>query len=438
MAIDLGAALLEKDYNAELRSAMEHYRKKGKSQGLLGQLGGYGAQALATALLSGGMSVPAMAIAGGLANTAGTYLGSKLGGSGYGDYEGTFGLDTIDELRSEIDDSVLTSALMSGMTGASSSYGMGLGAGTADTAGKITDEMLDKGVTELAKKNLNPLEFSNLAEESKGMLNLKAADNLTKFEAIAPDGTIQEFTDYDDIWSQLYGGKRDFTGTPWEGYEFQTRIGDNVYDFDFGKGLYDAQWVDYNTLHGTPLRSGSTDTVQKFLRKEDLKSVGLDPNLKHHTMARKDGQFIDYLDPNTSQEDLMSYLLENQKALELPEFTKQASLRGLDAEGNFLVDDPADLGPETLGKRLQDLNVLGWDESGGWGGLFPEGSFGINFQKKPDIMTWDPTLNQGAGGFTSTPAPTQNLDPWQWIQNNPWMAGLGGAGLLISLLNQND
>ena len=213
MAIDLGAALLEKDYNAELRSAMEHYRKKGKGQGLLGQLGGYGGQLLATALLSSTLGPGAMAIAGGLANTAGTYLGSKLGGSQYGDYEGTFGLDTIDELSSEIDDSVLTSALMSGMTGASSSYGMGLGAGTADTVGKITDEMLDKGVTELAKKNLNPLEFSNLAEESKGMLNLKAADNLTKFEAIAPDGTIQEFTDYDDIFYEI--GQKDFTGTPW-------------------------------------------------------------------------------------------------------------------------------------------------------------------------------------------------------------------------------
>ena len=153
-------------------------------------------------------------------------------------------------------------------------------------------------------------------------------------------------------------------------------------------------------------------------------------------MARKDGQFIDYLDPNMSQEDLMPYLLENQKALELPEFTKQASLRGLDAEGKFLVDDPADLTSETFGKRWQDWNVLGWDESGGAGALFDD--FGFHFEKQPDVMTWDPTLNQGAGGFTSTPAPTQNLDPWQWIQNNPWMAGLGGAGLLISLLNQND
>ena len=33
MAIDLGQALLQKDYNQELRDATEHYRKKGKAQG---------------------------------------------------------------------------------------------------------------------------------------------------------------------------------------------------------------------------------------------------------------------------------------------------------------------------------------------------------------------------------------------------------------------
>ena len=102
----------------------------------------------------------------------------------------------------------------------------------------------------------------------------------------------------------------------------------------------------------------------------------------------------------------------------------------MDAEGNFLVDDPADLGPETFGKKLQDWSVLGWDESG-MDNFFDD--FGFHFEPQPDVVGFDPVTQQ----FTSTPAPNQSMNPLQWAKNNPWMAGLGGAGLLWTLLSQD-
>mgnify|MGYP003660529906 CR=1 FL=1 len=97
--LDLGGALLQKDYNKELRDATAHYGKKGQAQNLMGMLGGYGGQALLTGLLSAALPVGGMALAGGLANAMGTYAGGAFGGVlGGGDYEGKFGQETIGEL----------------------------------------------------------------------------------------------------------------------------------------------------------------------------------------------------------------------------------------------------------------------------------------------------------------------------------------------------
>ncbi len=424
MAIDLGQALLQKDYNQELRDATEHYRKKGKAQGLWGQIGGYGAQALASALLSGGLSVPAMAIAGGLANTLGTYAGGYLGGAGYGDYDAKFGQETIGELGTALDDSLLTSAITSGIAGGASSYKAGLGAG-ADAAGKVSEEAIELALEESAKNTIQETtlkEFGTLADtEAIGMGNLKAQNVRTQFEAIAPDGTVQTINDYDEIFHDI--GKKDLTGTPWEGYEFQTRIDDNIYDFKFGKGLWDA--------HLEETMSGSPGSVQSFLRKSDIEGIGLDP-MEQVGIDPVSGNPITLQDSlaNLHQEDLISYYQDSYKDINRLDFQKQAALRGMDAEGNFLVDDPADLGPETFGKKLQDWSVLGWDESG-MDNFFDD--FGFHFEPQPDVVGFDPVTQQ----FTSTPAPNQSMNPLQWAKNNPWMAGLGGAGLLWTLLSQD-
>ena len=205
-------------------------------------------------------------------------------------------------------------------------------------------------------------------------------------------------------------------------------------DYNWYKDLMQAKSNDYAL--GT---QGMGGEVQAMLRAKDLENLGLDP------MAQMG------IDPITNQpillqdslqgmhkEDLMSYYRDTQKELTRatlePELRKQAALRGMDAEGNFLVEDPADLGTESFGKRWQDMRTLGWDESGGMSGLW--GDAGLHFEKQPDIMTWDPDMNDGVGGFVMTPAPNQNIGIPNWIKNNPMMALGGGAGLLWTLLNQ--
>jgi hypothetical protein len=433
MAIDLGQALLQKDYNQELRDATEHYRKMGKAQGLWGQIGGYGGQALATALLSATLPGAGMAIAGGLANALGTYAGGALAGAQYGDYDAKFGQETIGELGSALDDSLLTSAITSGIQGGASSYKAGLGAGE-EAVGKVTEEALETGLQKAAENQIQEstlFEFGNLADTSAiGMGNLKAKDVRTQFEAIAPDGTIQTFNDYDEIFHDI--GKKDLTGTPWEGYEFQTRIDDTVYDFEFGKGLWDAHLED--------TMSGSPGSVQSFLRKTDLETMGLDP-MQQVGIDPASGNPITLQDSLSgfNQEDLISYYQDSYKDMNRLNFQQQAALRGLDDAGNFLVDDPADLGPETFGKRWQDIQAMGglfgggWGKSGGLEGLLGGANFGFHFEPQPDVVGFDPVTQQ----FTSTPAPNQSMNPWQWAKNNKLMAALGGTGLLWTLLSQD-
>ena len=302
--------------------------------------------------------------------------------------------------------------------------GAGLGAG-ADAAGKVSEEAIELALEESAKNTIQETtlkEFGTLADtEAIGMGNLKAQNVRTQFEAIAPDGTVQTINDYDEIFHDI--GKKDLTGTPWEGYEFQTRIDDNIYDFKFGKGLWDA--------HLEETMSGSPGSVQSFLRKSDIEGIGLDP-MEQVGIDPVTGNPITLQDSlaNLHQEDLISYYQDSYKDINRLDFQKQAALRGMDAEGNFLVDDPADLGPETFGKKLQDWSVLGWDESG-MDNFFDD--FGFHFEPQPDVVGFDPVTQQ----FTSTPAPNQSMNPLQWAKNNPWMAGLGGAGLLWTLLSQD-
>lgn len=399
MAIDLGAALLEKDYNEELRNAMEHYRKKGKSQGLWGQLGGMGAQGLAVALLSGGMSVPAMALAGGLANAAGTYLGGQIGAAGYDDYDAKFGQETIGDLSSTLSDSLLTSALSSGITSAASSAAMGLGAGDA-AAGKISEEAMEAGLTDAAKKSLTSLEFDTFADPGK----ITSA----KHFMTAPDGTITPFTNKEAIYENI--GTQNLS-PDYKDYTFSSTIGDTTYDFEWSRDLYEAHASD---------RATGARTAQDLLRKTDLEGLGLDPQAHQDLFA-----------PGTTQDELMSFYMDTQKSIMEPGFRKEAALRGLDAEGNFLVDDPADLGPETFSKRMQDWRILGWDEMGGFDNLL--GDFGFHFEEQPGTPVFDPVTQT----WSMTPATSPSVNPWQWAKDNPLMTALGGTGLLWSLLNQD-
>jgi hypothetical protein len=377
--LDLGGALLQKDYNQELRDATAHYGSKGKLQGLLGTLGGYGGQALATAILSGGLSVPAMAIAGGLANAAGTYVGGKMAGLGYDDYDGKFGQETISELSDALDTSLLTSAATGALTGGKASYEAGLGAGT-DAVGKVTDEAVDAHLDKLAIENVPGVESVFGGDPDDWI-------DPTYFQT--DTAGVRSLVEDEDLLKALREGKVDTIDPKYTGYSFTADIDGTGYDYDWHRQLLDARADD---------KAFGTTNVQDMLSAVD-------------------------------SESREAWIAGMRDSLE-PGIREQAALRGMDAEGNFLVDDPADLGPETFGKKLQDWSVLGWDESGGTGGLFD--NFGFHFEKQPDVIGFDPVTQT----FTSTPAPNQNMNPWQWAKDNPWMAGIGGAGLLMTLLSE--
>ena len=426
MAIDLGQALLQKDYNQELRDATEHYRKKGKAQGLWGQIGGYGGQALASALLSATLGPAGMALAGGLANTLGTYAGGLLGGAQYGDYDAKFGQETIGELDTALDDSLLTSAITSGIQGGASSYKAGLGAGE-EVVGKVTEEAIQSKLSE----TMSNIDIKDLSLEHS-ILGTDPTTWDTIISANLADGTREELSS--SLKATLLRG--DPLPERFTDASFIANVNGTGFDFDLYKESLDMLELGQTAGVGR-------EYLDNFLQAESMRNVGLDPYSTVGT--HPSGAPMSLIDAEFSGLDLegrLDYLKNAYRTTAEQTIRENAALHGLDFNeqgvADYLVDDPADLGPETFGKRWQDIQAMGglfgggWGKSGGFEGLLGGENFGFHFEPQPDVVGFDPVTQQ----FTSTPAKSQNMDPLQWAKNNPWKT-LGGAGLLWTLLNQD-
>tara|TARA_R100000781_G_scaffold113069_2_gene80972 strand:- start:3082 stop:4359 length:1278 start_codon:yes stop_codon:yes gene_type:complete len=422
--LDLGAALLDRDYNRDVRGASQHAQAKGASQDIWSQVGGYSAQGLLTLLLSSTLGPAGMAIAGGLANAAGRYAGGTIAGAQHGDYKGQFALDTAQELESNLSDSLFIDSLIGGASGGIGSFKAGIGAGK-EAVGKVSEEAVQSKLADtMANINIKDLSLEH------GILGTDPTTWDTVISAELADGTREELGS--TLKATLLRG--DKLPDKFNDASFIANVNGTSIDFDMYKESLDLLELGQSAGVGR-------EYLDNYLQAESLKNVGLDPY--SIVGQHPSGAPMSLVDAEFSGLDLegrLDYLKNAYSTTAEQGIRENAAFYGLDFNdqgiADYLVSDPSELGVETWGKKWQDIQTMGglfgggFEKSGGMEGLFGEG-FGLHFQDPSDTMpVYDPATN------TWTTPTSKNFNPWGWVQDNPWKSALGGAGLLTLLGTQ--
>lgn len=437
MGIDLGRSLLQADYNRDLRQARSVYEDKGRSQDLWSKIGGLGLQGLGTLALSSIFPPAQMALLGGLLNTAGTYVGGKYGAGKVGDYEGQFGQESINELNRQATDGLLMSSLLSGLSTGMSSYDAGIGAGL-EKVGKTSEEVVKSKLGSI----IDPL------KENKGLLHSGHNINL------AGPASEWDIGNLNKLWAKMPDESMTHLGNLPAGQtvvEWQAANPDAKLMYQFGQGGVD-DFQDYDMineayrLYDEGYRVGGHAQGMQwqtdYLAEMDLERAGIDPD-KIIAYDPISGDPITHRQSLImgNKEDRYNTLLELKEENELQNIYKNINeLGGIDPTTLEYFDPTSPDAPkiESWGKRWQDVQNLGFWESGGFSGLFggERSPFGLHFEDPSvNMPIWDPTLNNGQGGYV-LPQGQAPMNPWAFLQQHPILSTLGIGGLLAFLGNE--